>query len=292
MIEQMSNADRRIEIDPANAAAFAAWNGADGDYWAANAETFDASLARYGQAFCDASRIAPSDRVLDIGCGNGQSTLDAARLATHGRVVGIDLSARMLDVASRRASAEQMTNVEFLHADAQIHPFEPASFDAAVSHTGAMFFGDPAAAFGNVARALRAGAPLTLLVWQAPPANDWFLELSRILAAGRQLPTPGAGAPGPFSLADPDHSRALLEVSGFGNISIDGLHEPMWFGNTADDAVRFVTGLGAFAALLRDLEPDARDAALARLHDRIGAHWTSDGVQYPSAMWLITATRQ
>lgn len=292
MNEQTVDATSDIRVDPANVAAFDAWNGPDGDHWAANAEVFDASLARYRQAFLDATRIAPADRVLDIGCGNGRSTLDAARLAVHGRVVGVDLSAPMLDVARRRADAHHVTNVEFLQADAQVHPFEPASFNAAISHTGAMFFGDPAAAFANIARALCVGAPLTLLVWQPPQANDWLRQLTEILAAGRRLPAPNAGAPGPFSLADPDHARQLLGTAGFDHVTIDGLHQPMWFGDTPDDALRFITGLGAFAALLRDLEPDARDATLAHLHDHIAAHHTGQGVQYPSAMWLITARHQ
>jgi hypothetical protein len=119
---------------------------------------------------------------------------------------------------------------------------------------------NPAAAFANIARALRAG-PLTLLVWQAPTANDWFLELTGILAAGRQLPTPARGAPGPFSLADPGR------------------------------CARFVTGLGAFAALLGTSN---LTAATRRSRSSMTAcgHWSSEGVQYPSAMWLITATRQ
>jgi ubiquinone/menaquinone biosynthesis C-methylase UbiE len=286
------SAHSRIEIDPGNAAAYDAWNGADGDHWATNAETFDRSLARYRPAFLDATLITPSDRVLDVGCGNGKSSLDAARLARRGHVIGIDLSAPMLEIARRRAAAEEVTNVEFLHADVQIHPFEPASFNAAVSHTGAMFFGDAVAAFTNLARALHASAPLTLLVWQPPQANPWFQELTEILAAGRPVPTPAAGAPGPFSLADPDHARALLGAAGFNKVSIDGLHEPMWFGTTAEDASRFITGIGVFAAMLRELEPDARDAALTKLRDSIDAHRTVDGIQYPSAMWLITATGQ
>jgi hypothetical protein len=155
-----------------------------------------------------------------------------------------------------------------------------------------MFFGDPAAAFANIARSLRVGAPLTLLVWQSPQVNHWFSELTEILAAGRRLPASAPDAPGPFSLADRDRARGLLETSGFDHVTIDGLHEPMWFGNTTDDAVRFVTGLGAFAALLRDLEPERRDVALAQLHDSIGAHCTGEGVQYPSAMWLVSAARQ
>lgn len=288
----VTRANASIDVDPANAAAFDAWNGSDGDLWAANADVFDASLARYRQPFLDATRVSPGDRVLDVGCGTGQSTLDVARLAAPGRVVGVDLSAPMLDVARRRATVQRVANIDLLQADAQVHPFDPRSFDAAVSRTGAMFFGDAAAAFANVARALRAGAPLTLLAWQPPQANDWFRDLTAILAAGRRLPAPPVDAPGPFSLADPERTCDLLEAGGFHDVTIEGRRRPMWFGDTTDDAVRFITSLGPFAALLRDVAPGTRDAMRSRLADDVDAHVTGEGVLYPSAMWLVTATRR
>lgn len=128
-------------------------------------------------------------------------------------------------------------------------------------------------------------------MWPPPEANDWFSELTGILAAGRQLPSPPAGAPGPFSLADPDYARALLEITGFDDLRIDGPNEAMWFGDTTDDAMRFIAGLGALAALLQELEPGTSAAALTNLRDSIETHRNADGVQYRSAMWLITATR-
>jgi hypothetical protein len=155
-----------------------------------------------------------------------------------------------------------------------------------------MFFGDAPTAFANIARALRAGAALTLLVWQKPEANDWFLELTHIVAAGRDLPPPRRHEAGPFSLADPDHTRSLLEANGFARVGAEGLHEPMWFGSTPDEALRFSTRLGILAARLRELEPLAREDALGRLRESISAHQTAEGVRYPSAMWLITASRR
>jgi SAM-dependent methyltransferase len=280
-----------IEVDPSNAGAFAAWDGPDGDHWVAHETTFDASLARYRQPFLDAAGIAADDVVLDIGCGTGQSTCDAARLAASGSALGVDLSARMLQRARQRAAEQGIANAHFLQADAQIHPFDPASFSVAISHTGAMFFGDPIAAFANIARALRPGGRLVLLVWQSLTHNQWVRDLSTALAGGRDLPTPPPNAPGPFSLSDPERSRSTLTAAGFTDVTVTGVEEPQWFGATADRACRFVGGLGFAQNLLGDLDHSARARALAALRAEIAAHLTSDGVLYPSAMWIITARR-
>jgi SAM-dependent methyltransferase len=281
-----------FRVDPSNEDALAAWDGADGDYWVANATTFEASLARYRQPFLEATGITATDVVLDVGCGTGQSTRDAARLAPSGSVLGIDLSTRMLAQARWRAHEEGLGNVDFVRADAQIHPFDRASVDAAISHTGAMFFGDPVAAFRNIAGALRRHRRLTLLVWQGPSDNDWIRDLTDSLAAGRRLPPPASGRAGPFSLADPDRTRGLLTSAGFGAVTIDSVREPMWFGATADAAYEFVSGLGLTRALLEDLDPSARDRALDTLRARMDAHRSAAGVLYPSAMWLVTARRR
>jgi ubiquinone/menaquinone biosynthesis C-methylase UbiE len=118
--------------------------------------------------------------------------------------LGVDLSSRMIAEARRRAEAEGVTNVRFEQADAQIYPFDPEAFDVAISRTSAMFFGDPVAAFTNTARALRPGGRLVLLTWQSLPRNEWLLEWTAALTAGRGLPTPPPGAPGPLSLSEPD----------------------------------------------------------------------------------------
>lgn len=101
--------------------------------------------------------------MLDVGCGNGQTTRDAARAAFDGSAVGVDLSSRMVEFARRLAAAERIANATFHQADAQIHPFVEGSFDVAISRTGVMFFGDPPAAFANIACPLRPGGRLVLM---------------------------------------------------------------------------------------------------------------------------------
>jgi len=278
-----------LHVDPGNAEQARAWDGDEGAYWAGNADRFDKAVAAYHDRFLAAAAIGRADRVLDLGCGTGQTTRDAARAAADGLVLGVDLSGQMIALARRLAAEHGVANAQFEQADAQIHPFPAASFDVAISRTGTMFFADQAAAFTNIARALRPGGRLALLVWQGPQANEWIRELGGALAAGRDLPAPPDGAPGPFAQADPEAARAVLAAAGFTQISLDGLQEPMWFGTGAEDAHRFVLGLLGW--MLRGLDDAGRDRALGNLRETVTAHDTGHGCLYQSAAWLIRATR-
>ena len=278
-----------LHVDPANAEQARDWDGDEGAYWAQNAERFDRAVGAYHEPFLAAAGIGRADRVLDIGCGTGQTTRDAARAAADGQALGLDLSGQLIALARRLAAEHGIANARFEQADAQIHPFPAASFDVAISRTGTMFFADPAAAFSNIARALRPGGRLALLVWQGPQANEWIRELGGALAAGRDLPAPPAGAPGPFAQADPQAAQAVLAAAGFTQIELDGLQEPMWFGAGADDAHRFVLGLLGW--MLHGLDDAGRGRALGNLRATVTAHDTGHGCLYQSAAWLIRATR-
>ena len=274
-------------VDPANAEQARAWDGTEGAYWAAHAERFEPALTDYEDAFFAAAAIAPTDRVLDIGCGTGASTRAVARRASAGAVLGVDLSSAMLEVAAAAVEREGLGNVAFVQADAQVHPFDAGAFDVAISRTGAMFFGDPPAAFANIARALRPGGRLALLVWQPFERNEWMVEIMGALTAGRGLAPPPPDAPGPFSMGDPDRVRSILTSSGFADVEVSGLEERIYFGNDPDDAHRFVSGLLAWR--LEELDDAARACALDALHRTMRAHHTPVGVALGSAAWLVTA---
>jgi SAM-dependent methyltransferase len=278
-----------VPVAPSNVEQLRAWDGDEGAYWATNAERFDRGIAAYRAPFLDAAAIRDTERILDVGCGTGQTTRDAGRAAGSGSVLGVDLSSRMLEYARRRAAEEHVTNVAFEQADAQVHPFAPADFDVAISRTAAMFFGDPVAALVNVRRALRPEGRLVLLTWQGPMPNEWIRELSGALAAGRERPLPPPDAPGPFALSDPDRIHAVLDEAGYSDVVIDPLSEPMWFGDDADDAQRFVVGLMGW--MLDGLDDARRGRALDDLHRTLTAHETADGVVYESAVWTIRAGR-
>ena len=283
----MAHLTSSLRLDPSNAEQAKAWDGGEGAYLAAHAGHFDRAVAAYHEKFLDAAAIGPAEQVLDIGCGTGQTTRDAARRAASGGALGVDLSSEMIALARRLAAAEGLGNARFEQADAQIYPFGEGSFDVAISRTGAMFFGAPRAAFGNIARALRSGGRLALLSWQPPPANEWIAEFSAAFAAGRDLPAPAPDAPGPFALADPGRVRQLLADAGFTGIEIDPVRAPMWFGADAGDAYAFVLGLLGW--MLEGLDDSQRTRALGALRATVAAHSTAGGVVYDSGAWLVRA---
>jgi SAM-dependent methyltransferase len=278
-----------LPVDPANREQLRAWDGDEGAYWAAHSDHFERALARYDDAFATAAAIGPADRVLDVGCGTGKATRNAARAASSGSVLGVDLSSAMLAVARQRASDDGLGNVRFEQADAQIHRFEPEAFDVAIGCTSVMFFGDRVAGLANIGRALRPGGRLVLLTWQAFPHQEWIREFSTALAAGRDLPTPPPDAPGPFTLSDPDVVRTVLAAAGYTDVTLDDRREPMWFGTDDEDAYQLVLGLLGW--MLEGLDDDGRSVAQHALRTTIATHATPDGVAYDSAAWIIQATR-
>lgn len=278
-----------VTVDASNATQFASWDGEGGAFWAVHADRFDEGVAAYRDRFLAAAAIEETATVLDVGCGSGRMALDAARRATAGSVLGVDLSTEMLRLARRRAEREHVTNVTFEQADAQIHPFPAGAFDVAVSQHGVMFFGDPVAAFTNLARALRPGGRIALLTWQPFERNEWLQAFFVCLAAGRDIAVPPSDAPSPFALSDPDRIRSLLNAAGFCDVQMEGLAEPMYFGRDPDDAFRFVSA--QHAGLVRDLSPGAKSRALDDLRANLAKHHTERGVRYDSAAWLIQGRR-
>ena len=277
-------------VDPSNREQLQAWSGDEGAYWAAHAEQLDRGMAAYDPALLEAAHLHRTARVLDIGCGTGATSRAAARVAADGTVLGIDLSPQMIRVGREQAAREGLANVEHVQGDAQVHPFGDAAWDVAVSRAGVMFFGDQPAAFANIARALRPGGHLALLVWQELSRNEWLREIATALAAGRPLPSPPPQAPGPFSLSDPDRVGPLLATAGFTDVTFRGLSEPMHFGRTAEDAFAFVMGLLGW--MLEGLDDVARGHALEALRSCLERHETGHGVLLGSAAWLITGTRR
>jgi SAM-dependent methyltransferase len=276
-----------MQVDPANAAQLEAWDGDEGAYWAVHADRFDRALAGYQESFMAAARITADSAVLDLGCGCGGTTLAAARRATRGSALGVDLSSAMLATARRRADELGVHNAGFEQADAQVHPFAPGTFDVAIGRTSAMFFADKALALANVARAIRPGGSLALLCWRSVEHNEWMREIAGALSAGRQLPTPPPEGPQPFSMSDPDRVRAWLTGAGFGDVGLEAVSAPMWFGTDAEDALTFI--LGQLGWLLEGLDEDTRRRAVSDLEERLAARQGSDGVTFGSACWLVSA---
>jgi len=212
-------------------------------------------------------------------------------MADPGEVVGIDLSTAMLSNARAGSAAAGLTNVTFVYGDAQVHDFEPESFDVIISNVGAMFFDDNVVAFTNLRRALRPGGRIALMAWQRLEYNEWLTVLREVLAMGRDLPPPPVGVPGPFGLADRDQVSALLSETGFTDVEFGDVREPSVFGATTAEAYALMSDDGPARGLLEDLGDADKATALDQLHAVIAAHETPAGVMFGSASWLIQARR-
>ena len=267
----------------------AAWDGPEGDHWTTYADHYEQATLRHWGRFVDAVPIPATASVIDVGCGTGRATRDLARIATDGDVLGIDLSARMLERGREQAAAEGLDNVRFEQGDAQVHPFRPAAADLAVSVFGSMFFADPVAAFTNIRGGLRPGATLALLTWRELARNEWLHARRTALAVGRVLPEPPADAPGPLGLADADRVRRLLAESGYDEVLLEPVDEPITFGRDGEDAYAWIRTLGFTQGLLEDLDRDRAEVALGNLRRLLDEHATADGVLLGTSAWLVTA---
>lgn len=265
------------------------WDGDEGEQWTEDADRYDAVAAPFTRRLMTAAGISAGERVLDIGCGTGETTRLAARAATSGTALGVDLSARMLKCAEERSTTEGITNAAFIQADAQVHTFAETSFDVVISRFGAMFFSDPVAAFRNIATAVRPGGRLALLSWQELAKNEWVASFRTALDAGRALPTPPPGAPGPFGLADAAEVRRILGEAGLHEVVLVALDEAMRFGTDAVDAWPFVASMGIVRGLTEGLDDEAKTDALDELRRLLVAHESDEGVVFDSSAWLITA---
>ncbi|MFD0775916.1 class I SAM-dependent methyltransferase [Streptomonospora algeriensis] len=274
----------------ANTEQAQAWNGYEGRHWAEHHDRYDAVNSGFNEQLLDAAAIGPDDRVLDIGCGNGQITRLAAQRAHRGHALGVDLSAPMLARAREAAATEGVANVGFEQGDAQLHPLPDAAFDAALSRFGVMFFADPVAAFANTARALRPRGRLALLTLRGLGSND----LGDVLAAmSAHLPVESAdeSVESASSLADPERIREILSEAGYtGSEVVAADAEQLWGADPAD-AAEFLCGWGPVRHLLRSAEPGAAERVRAAAEDAMRPYHRSGAVRLRGAAWLTTAVR-
>jgi SAM-dependent methyltransferase len=275
----------------ANVDQAASWDGPEGTHWSTHADHYDTSLREHLALMERAAQIASHEAVLDIGCGNGTSTIAAARAASKGRALGVDLSSEMLAHARHTAQAAGVTNVDFLHADAQVQPLGDSAFDVAISRFGVMFFADPAAAFANIARALKPGGRIAWIVWRPLAENEYFAAVRDAIAVGRELPVPPSGVPSPFGLADPAFAEQRLREAGLDAIEIVPRDARYVAGTDADSAYEFVRGSGFVRFATQDLDDTDRARAFDALRTMIRDHTSSDGAVFDSACWIVTATR-
>jgi SAM-dependent methyltransferase len=265
------------------------WNSDEARRWVDQQWRYDAMLEPYARRLLGAAEIAPDERVLDVGCGTGTTTLAAAVGARD--VLGIDIAESMIARARDQARERGLQNARFEVADAQTAIFE-ADYDVVISRFGVMFFDDPVAAFANLRTALRRNGRTVFVCWQNIAGNEWVLVPGTAAAAHVPPRDVGeSGAPGPFALGDAERLRAYLTGAGFGDVGIEPLAESILLGGggTLDDAVDFFRSTSMARTLFAEASPDEVARAIEAVREAMAPYQTPEGVRLGTAAWLVHA---
>ena len=269
-----------------------AWNGLDGEHFADRADRYDRQLRPFTQAVLDRAGSEAHGVVLDVGCGAGGSTLAAATQAE--RVVGVDFSRPLVELARRRAQAAGIANVEFVTTDAQTHRFTAGSFDLVISQFGLMFFDDPVRAFTNIRRALRAGGRAVFVSWQGLVDNEWLTVIAKEVGRYVELPEFGglSRGPGMFALAQPDEITSLLGAAGYQQVECHSCTPSIVLGGggSLDDSVDFLFDNPMPRGLLGFVDDNRRDDVRRVVHDELIDRYVDGvGIRIGAAAWVVTA---
>lgn len=265
------------------------WNERPGRSWARHSDSVDAMFAGLTEAILEASVPAAGDRVLDLGCGAGGLAIPLAGRVAGGAVTGIDVSEPMVAVARERA-AEAGADIRFVVGDAAEHPLEPGSLDLLASRLGAMFFSDPVRAFGSLRRALAPGGRVVLCVWREPRDNAWAMVP---VSAAREFveipPRSAPDEPGPFSFADPERVRRILEGAGFAAPSCAPLDLDMPISDDLERAVEFTVEIGPLATPYFMADEANRRRAWDAVAEALGKNWRDGAFRLGGGCWIVTA---
>lgn len=274
------------------------WNGVAGDRWVRLAPELDHVLGPFGDAAIDAAALREGERVLDVGCGCGATTLELAeRVGAAGRVVGIDLSAPMLARAGERSAARGRTSaapIELVLGDASTHELATGGFDVVYSRFGVMFFDEPARAFAHLATSLRPGGRLAFVCWRPMKENAWAtVPLAAALPFLPPTPPEPPDAPGPFAFGDADRVRAILAAAGFEDVSLVAYDAQMALGSgrSLSSAVDYAMQIGVIARRIADLDETTRARVREAVSTALAPHVGADGGRLGAACWIVTARR-
>ena len=280
-----------MAVDESNQAQADFWTAA-GTLWNELRDQFDDQVNAHGLAAIEALAVQPGESVIDIGCGAGSTTLQLAeRAGPSGSVLGLDISQTMIDGARAHAASMGAAAVSFDVGDVMVESFDGTA-DALYSRFGVMFFSDATTGFANMLTALRPGGRLGFVCWQSPLDNPWASQGLQRVAEFADIPFGGdPTAPGPFSLGDRDRLESVLADAGFTDLSITPRVATVHMGADASDAAEFLAKLMPAAAALAAQDPDKAaqlHASLVELFDQ----WSGpNGVEAPSAVWIVTAQR-
>ena len=271
-----------------------AWNGGESVHYVSHADRYDRQLSNFTAALFEQAALSADDVVLDIGCGCGVTTLQAA--AKGERAVGVDISHPLVGIARQRAAEMGVDNAAFVVANAQTHGFADGEFTVVISQFGLMFFDDPEGAFANVRRSLAPGGRLSFVCWQGLVANEWLMVVGRAVAKHCELPDLGgrSGGPGMFSLKRPDETIALLEAAEFTQVAVEPITTTVLLagGGKVEESLDFLLGMGMVRGLINRLDEDAREQAIDEIGKALADRYEPGlGITLGAAGYLVSARR-
>ncbi|HSU43472.1 MAG TPA: methyltransferase domain-containing protein [Casimicrobiaceae bacterium] len=276
-----------------NSEQIAQWNGDLGERWAAMQREIDRIVVPFGEAALAAAAPRPGERVIDVGCGCGDTSIEIARsVGETGRVLGVDVSQPMLEVARSRAASINRANVSFENADASEAAL-PSETDLLFSRFGVMFFSQPSNAFRHLRKSLRTGGRCVFVCWRAPRDNPWAMApLSAARTAMGVTPAPSDPyAPGPFAFADRERVHALLSEAGFDAIRIERLDVPLSLGTTARSAAEFALQIGPVSRFARESGVEHLPTILDAVERAFAPLAAAEGqVRLNGSTWIVSAT--
>jgi SAM-dependent methyltransferase len=273
------------------------WAGEMGAKWLANLERFEGMIAPIGEALLKQAEFKPGERVLDIGCGGGATTMAIARsVAPSGEVLGIDISPDLTTASTRRASDAGVSNIRFICADAATIQLSDAPYDRLFSRFGSMFFAEPHKAFENLHSLLRLGARIDLAIWGPPRDNLWMMEMMGVVRRYVDIPPAIPRTPGPFAFEDLDYFNEVLESGGFSKATVSTYQARQPIGGvnaTPQEAVSFVLSSMAVGRALDEQDMTVRAAVHSDLIKLFEQHYVPDqGIMMQGKVWLVSATAE
>jgi ubiquinone/menaquinone biosynthesis C-methylase UbiE len=278
-----------------NAEQIAEWNGVLGQRWAALRQEIDRVVTPFGAAALKAAAPQPGERVIDIGCGCGETAIEIARLVgPSGSVLGIDVSQPLLEVARSRGMSAAGSHLSFREGDASEAKL-PSNIDLLFSRFGVMFFSQPSSAFRHLRKSLRKGGRCVFVCWRAPRDNAWAMTP---LSAARQAlditpPPSDPQAPGPFAFADDERLRTILSDSGFANIDLQRFDTAIFLGATPRSAAEGVVQIGPVSRLVREVGAEHLPIIVDAIERTLAPLAAPNGhVSLNGSTWIVAATNR